>query len=204
MKLHWSPKSPYVRKVMIAAHELGLDGRIERVRSVAAMGVPNPAIMIDNPLSKIPTLVAEDGQAIFGSQTICDYLDELTGGGQLCPPNGSARWTMLTWQSLGDGLLDILILWRNEREKPSDKRTIEWLSAFEKKTTATLDRLEEIAPTLSQTRYGIGQIAIGCALSYLDFRFADLQWRGGRPDLAGWHLSFSERKSSIATEVTDG
>ena len=82
MKLHWSPRSPFVRKVMIAAHELGLVERIELVRSVADMKRPNPAIMADNPLSKIPTLVFGNGAAIFNSVVICEYLDDLAGGGQ--------------------------------------------------------------------------------------------------------------------------
>jgi glutathione S-transferase len=204
VKLHWSPKSPYVRKVMIAAHELGLVSRIEKVRSVAAMKIPNPAIMVDNPLSKIPTLVTDTGEAIFGSQTICEYLDAHAGGEKLFPRVGGERWTALTWQALGDGLLDILILWRNEREKSDDRQTPEWLTAFAAKTSATLDRLESIAGELTAATYGIGHISIGCALSYLDFRFDDLRWRDGRPHLARWHAGFSERASSIATEVADG
>jgi glutathione S-transferase len=80
MKLHWSPKSPYVRKVMICAHELELTDRLELVRSVAAMLKPNERLMIDNPLSKIPTLVLDDGFAIFDSVVICEYLDTLHGG----------------------------------------------------------------------------------------------------------------------------
>ena len=204
VKLHWSPKSPYVRKVMIAAHELGLVSRIEKVRSVAAMKVPNPAIMVDNPLSKIPTLVLETGEAIFGSQTICEYLDAQAGGEKLFPRVGGERWTALTWQALGDGLTDILILWRNEREKPDDRQTPEWLTAFGAKANATIDRLESIAGELTKAPYGIGHIAIGCALSYLDFRFGDLRWRDDRPHLTRWHATFSERASSIATEVADG
>lgn len=204
MKLHWSPKSPYVRKVMIAAHELGVVSNIEKVRSVAAMKAPNPTIMADNPLSKIPTLVLDTGEAIFGSQTICEYLDAQAGGEKLFPPVGAQRWTALTWQSLGDGLLDILILWRNEREKPGDRQTPEWLTAFATKTNATIDRLESIAGELTSATYGIGHISIGCALSYLDFRFDDLRWRDGRPNLADWHAGFSKRASSIATEVADG
>ncbi len=204
MKLHWSPKSPYVRKVMIVAHELGLQDRIEKVRSVAAMKTPNPAIMADNPLSKIPTLVLDHGEAIFGSQTICEYLDAQAGGGRLLPQAGAARWTALTWQALGDGLLDLLILWRNEREKPESRQTPEWLSAFAQKAAATLDRLESIAGELAAGKYGIGQITIGCALSYLDFRFEELRWRDGRPKLALWHASFSKRPSSVLTEVADG
>lgn len=204
MKLHWSPKSPFVRKVMIVAHERGLIGRIETIRSVAAMKTPNPAIMRDNPLSKIPTLVLDDGEPIFDSLTICEYLDALAGGERMIPAEGPERWTALTWHALGNGLLDLLILWRNERDKPADRQTAEWLNAFATKTDATLARLEELAAALGAARFGIGQVAIGCALSYMDFRFDDLAWRDGRPALTRWHRTFSARPSVVATEVADG
>jgi glutathione S-transferase len=203
MKLHWSPKSPYVRKVMVAAHELGLDGRLELVRSIAMMNQPNPEIMADNPLNKIPTLVLDDGVAVYDSLTICEYFDHL-GGGSLFPPPGPGRWEALTWHALADGLLDTLILWRNEREKPSDRRTQAWLAAFALKTNAALDRMEGEAPRIGAVSFGIGHIAIGCCLGYLDFRFADLDWRRSRPGLAAWFETFSSRPSAIATQVVDG
>lgn len=203
MKLHWSPKSPFVRKVMIAAHELGIADQIETVRSVAVMTKPNAAIMQDNPLSKIPTLVLANGEAIFDSLTICEYLDA-QGGNILFPPAGPARWTALSWHALGNGLLDLLILWRNERDKPLDKQTAAWLEAFAFKTDATLARLEQMVPSLDATSFGIGHIAIGCALSYMDFRFATLNWREGHAQLAAWHERFEARPSAKATEVVDG
>ena len=204
MKLHWSPKSPFVRKVMIVAHECGVADRFETVRSVAAMKIPNPAIMYDNPLSKIPTLVLDDGEPIYDSLTICEYIDWLGGGDCVFPPAGPARWTALTWHALGNGLLDLLILWRNERDKPAAKQTREWLDAFAVKAAATLDRLERIALALDATPFGIGHVAIGCALSYADFRFADLGWRDGRAALADWHANFAARPSTRATEIADG
>ena len=91
MKLHWSPRSPYVRKVMMTAHELGVADRIEIVRSAAAMTQPNATLMVDNPLSKIPTLVMEDGTSLFDSIVICEYLNDLAGG-SLFPREGAARW----------------------------------------------------------------------------------------------------------------
>ena len=103
IKLHWSPKSPFVRKVMIAAHELGLTDRIERVRTVTTMLRPNPDLLPDNPLSKIPTLVLPDGSPLYDSLTICEYFDHLAGGGRLFPLPGAERWQALLWHSLGDG-----------------------------------------------------------------------------------------------------
>ncbi|HEU0202563.1 MAG TPA: glutathione S-transferase N-terminal domain-containing protein, partial [Burkholderiaceae bacterium] len=116
MRLHWSPKSPYVRKVMITAHELGLLPKLELVRSVAAMLAPNERLMQDNPLSKIPTLVLDNGFTLFDSVVICEYLNDLAGG-SLFPRQGADKWQALRWHALGDGLLDVLILWRNERER---------------------------------------------------------------------------------------
>jgi glutathione S-transferase len=201
MKLHWSPKSPYVRKVMICAHELGLVDRLELVRSVAAMQKPNPAIMADNPLSKIPTLVREDGSTLFDSVVICDYLNDLAGG-TLFPRQGDAKWQALRWHALGDGLLDALILWRNEREREAPLKAL--LDAFELKTRACLARLDEEAQALGEAPLSIGQVTIGCALGYLDYRFGALGWREQAPRLASWHATLSRRPSFKTTEAIDG
>lgn len=189
---------------MVAAHELGLAEKIECVRSVAAMGKPNPAIMLDNPLSKIPALVPGDGTVLLDSAVIVEYLDSLAGGGRLLAPAGRQRWQVLSHQALADGLLDLLVLWRNEREKPASRQTQDWLDAFAIKAAATLDRLEAEAGALESEPFGIGHIAVGCALSYLDFRFADLAWREGRPRLAAWQATFAARPSARATEIVDG
>jgi len=203
MKLHWSPRSPYVRKVMIAAHELGLAERITCVRSVAALPTPNPIIMADNPLSKIPTLVLNSGDVLLDSRTIVEYLDSLAGRAVLVPLEGPERWRALTRQALADGLLDVLILWRNERAKPAERQTQAWIEAFATKVNATLDRFEQQAGDAPISSFGIGEIALGCALSYADFRFAELNWRAGRPHLSRWHESFAARPSARATEAVD-
>jgi glutathione S-transferase len=139
MKLHWSPRSPFVRKVMVAAHELGLADRIRTVRSVAAMLSPARDLMPENPLAKIPTLVLDDGTVLYDSQVVCEYLDQL-GGGRLIPPPGPARWLELQRHALADGFLDLLILWRNERDKPQPLPAL--LDAFALKTNAVLAALE--------------------------------------------------------------
>jgi glutathione S-transferase len=202
MKLHWSPRSPFVRKVMIAARELAVVDRIRTIRSVATMTQPNPAIMADNPLSKIPTLVLDDGTVIVDSAVIVEYLDAMSGN-RLIPAAGPERWVALSRQALGDGFLDLLVLWRSERTKPADKQTAALCDAFQVKVTATLDRFETLAGELAAGPFGIAQITIGCALSYADFRFDDLQWRDGRPALAAWHGEFAARPSMVATEIVD-
>jgi glutathione S-transferase len=204
MKLHWSPKSPYVRKVMVCAHELGIVDRLELVRSVAAMLKPNPAIMVDNPLSKIPTLVRGDGPPLFDSAVICEYLDAQAGGA-LFPAGGEARWNALRRHALGDGLLDALILWRNERERAQPLPVL--IDAFALKTRAVLALLEGEAAASGApgaTTPDIGDIAIGCALGYLDYRFGTLAWRTDAPRLAAWFDALGARPSFRATEAAEG
>jgi glutathione S-transferase len=201
LRLHWSPKSPYVRKVLICAHELGLADRLELVRSVAAMSKPNARLMQDNPLSKIPTLVLEDGFALFDSAVICEYLDEL-GAGTLFPRAGSDKWQALRWHAFGDGLLDALILWRNERERAVPLPAL--LEAFELKTRAALKQLDDEAQALNETAFSIGHIALGCALGYLDYRFDAFGWRAQAPRLAEWYAEIRTRPSFQTTEPIDG
>ncbi|MGK6306574.1 glutathione S-transferase family protein [Variovorax sp. DT-64] len=201
MKLHWSPKSPYVRKVMICAHELGMLPRLELVRSVAAMLQPNATIMADNPLSKIPTLVREDGSTLFDSIVICEYLNEQAGG-SLFPAQGEARWQALRWHALGDGLLDVLILWRNEREREHPLQAL--LDAFELKTRASLKLLDAEADLIGSAPFSIGQVTLGCALGYADYRFQSLGWRTLAPRLADWFAGLQARPSFRSTEPVDG
>ncbi len=201
MKLHWSPKSPYVRKVMICAHELQLLDRLELVRTVAAMLQPNDVLMQDNPLSKIPTLVLADGTVLFDSIVICEYLNELAGG-PLFPSQGLAKWRALRWHALGDGALDALILWRNEREREQPLPAL--LKAFEKKTRASLDLLDAEAQALGEAEFSIGHLTIACTLGYLDYRFDAFGWRLLAPRLATWFETLSQRPSFAATAPVDG
>jgi glutathione S-transferase len=203
MKLHWSPRSPFVRKVMILAHETGLVDRFEKVRSVVAMTKPNAELMKINPLNKIPTLVTDDGLVLFDSDVISEYLDSLHGGPRLLPAEPERRWQVLRWRAFGSEFLDALILWRNERNRPEERRLPELLAAFELKSRTALDLLEREIGEISQARFSVGHIAVGCALAYLDFRFPDVDWRSGHPRLAGWFAQFSQRPSVLATAPTD-
>jgi glutathione S-transferase len=201
MKLHWSPRSPFVRKVMIVAHETGLVDRIECVRSVVASTKPHVELMRENPLSKIPTMVLDDGTVLYDSPVICEYLDALHDGARLLPPSGPARLAALRRQALGDGFLDFLLLWRNERERahPSEPH----LQSYAAKHEATLAALDRDAADLERAAFSLGHIAIGCALSYLDFRFAHDDWRTGHPRIAAWHAGFAARPSVRATDPID-
>jgi glutathione S-transferase len=201
MKLHWSPRSPFVRKVTIVAHERGLVDRLQCVRTVAAMTKPHAALMADNPLSKIPTLVLDDGTALYDSSVICEYLDALDGKPQLFPIERARRMLALRRQALGDGFLDLLVLARNERLRVQPSQ--EHLASAAARSAAVLDSLEREADALAASVFDIGHIAIGCALSYLDFRFTDQNWRQGRPRLAAWHRDFAARPSVRASEPVD-
>ena len=201
MKLHWSPRSPFVRKVMIVAHERELIERITCVRTVAAMTKPHAELMRDNPLSKIPTLVRDDGVVIYDSPVICEYLDGLDGAPKLFPAGGEARLVALRRQALGDGFLDLLVLARNERER-ADPSEVHLKSTAMRKA-AVLKSLEREAGALAAAPFGIGHIAIGCALGYLDFRFAGEDWRRDHPRLAAWYGEFAVRPSVRATEHSD-
>jgi glutathione S-transferase len=201
MKLHWSPRSPFVRKVMIVAHERGLADRITCVRTVAATSKPHAELMKDNPLSKIPTLVLDDGTVLYDSPVISEYLDALDGTPKLFPKEPKARLEALRRQALGDGFLDLLVLLRDERMRaqPSEAH----LASAAVRKAAIFNNLEADAPALASAPFGIGHVAIGCALSYLDFRYADEHWHKDHPRIADWHAAFAVRPSVRATEPVD-
>lgn len=201
MKLHWSPRSPFVRKVMVAAHELGLADRIHTVRTVVAMQKPARELLPENPLGKIPTLVLEDGTILYDSLVIIEYLDSLAGGGRLIPRDGAARFTELRRHALANGFLDMLILWRNERDKPQPLPAL--MDAFALKTEAVLPALEAEIGAIAAAPLGLAQITVAIAGAYMDFRFPDLSWRERCPRFAAWQARFAERPSMLATGIVD-
>jgi len=204
MLLHWSPRSPFVRKVMIAAHEVGLADRLQCVRTVVAAAAPHAGLMRDNPLSKLPTLVLDDGAPIYDSPVICEYFDTLHDGPRLLPTGFPERLVTLRRQALGDGMMDILLLWLGERGRPDRQRSDAHVEAYRTKIRACLDALEREADALAASRLDIGHIAIGVALGYLDFRFPAEAWREGRPRIAAWHADFAGRASAIANPPREG
>lgn len=201
MKLHWSPRSPFVRKVMVVAHERGLVDRIQCVRTVAITNDPSAVLMADNPLNKIPCMILDDGQVLQDSRVICEYLDTLGDAPRLFPPEGKERWRALRRQALGDGFLDLLVIWRHERNRAPELQVKSYVDSYHAKAIATLDRLEVEAPF--DGGFDMGDVTLGCALSYVDFRYADLDWRQGRPKLAEWHAAIEARPSFVATAVVN-
>jgi glutathione S-transferase len=181
MLLHWSPASPFARKVLACAIARGLDGRIELVET-------NPhaspdALLAVNPLSKIPCLIADDGTAIYDSPVICDYLDTLGDAPPMMPATGPARLEAALMQALADGIMDAAVARRGQVALPQDEGRI----AFDKRQKAAVDRaLDRLEAEPPRGLEHVGHMAVAAALGYLDFRFPAEPWRPTRPKLAAW------------------
>lgn len=200
MKLFFSPSSPFVRKVMAVARETGQADRIETVAAAAHPVNRNGDIRAENPLGQVPTLLLDDGTALYDSRVICEYLDAQAGGALF--GTGAARWRALTEQALADGALGAALLVRYEATvRPEPKRWDDWREGQMGKVRDALARFEQVLPEAGD-RVDIGTIAIGCALGYLDLRFADLAWRKDHPATAEWFARFDERPSMAATRPT--
>jgi len=188
---------------MVFAHEVGLAGRIEIVRTVVAMTQANRDLMRINPLGKIPTLITDDGMVLFDSTVICEYLDSLHGRAKLFPQQPERRWQALRWHALGDNMLDNLVLWRTETLRPKPQQSPDILTSYELKTRSGLSYLNNEAAALGAASLSIGHVAIGVALGYMDFRFSGLGWRNGNKKIAAWYEIFSQRPSIRDTLPVD-
>ncbi len=198
MKLFFSPTSPYVRKCLVVAHEVGLVGSIELLPAAAHPVTRDPSIIAVNPLGKVPTLITDDGVALYDSRVICEYLNDL-GGGQLFPAAGAARWTALTLQSLADGMLDAALLARYEvAVRPEPLRWADWTNGQIDKLHTSLASLEASCAGFGD-RTDIGTLAVACALGYLDLRYADMNWRTRYPAVAQWAARLGQRPSMQAS-----
>jgi len=198
MKIFYAATSPFVRKCLVAAHELGLRERLELLPAAAHPVNRDAAIVARNPLGKIPTLIADDGAVLYDSRVICEYLNAL-GQGALIPSAPAARWRALVEQSLADGIMDAAVLARYETAvRPQALHWEDWRAGQLDKVTCGLAELERRAGGF-QDRVDVGTIAIGCALGYLDFRYASLEWRAKGPGTAAWFGRFGARPSMLAT-----
>ncbi|GGK06599.1 glutathione S-transferase [Pseudomonas matsuisoli] len=198
-RLYFASTSPYVRKVMATAHALGLTEQIEKLDSAAHPVNRDERIAGFNPLAKVPALQTADGLTLYDSRVICEYLNAYAGGA-LFPSSGQARWTSLTRQALGDGLLDAALLARYETTaRPADKQWDVWISAQLSKVDAALAEIEKQAAGFSRTPDDIGLITLGCGLGYLDFRFPDLSWRARYPAAGAWFDTFDQHPAMLTT-----
>jgi glutathione S-transferase len=199
MKLIGSPTSPYVRKVCIVMAEKKLDYRMvaEDVWSAQT------TIHASNPLGKVPCLVLEGGEALFDSRVIVEYLDTLSPVGKLIPANGRERAEVKTWEALGDGLLDAALLARMEAVWPhrsAEHRSQAWIDRQMGKISEALRAMSQglaDKPYCSGAHMTLSDIAVGCAVGYLDFRFPDINWRSSYPNLDKLYDKLMQRQSFI-------
>ena len=199
MKLWYSPPSPYVRKVLMLAHETGLIEQIELRKVTTTVLDPDGDLAKTNPLNKIPTLELDDGHVLFDSRVISEYLDGLHNGPKMLPAEGMDRYNVLVCQAMGDGIMDVAVPIRYEQAlRPQEYQWDVWLNAQQKKIVQTLDVLETWRHGRLQDIH-VGSISVASALAYLDFRQPDFDWRDGRPVLTQMLATFSERESMKQT-----
>jgi glutathione S-transferase len=194
MKLAYSPNSPYVRKCVVLAIQRGIDRQVE----LWTVGTTDPALLKVNPLSKVPTLVLDDGTALYDSPVICEYLDSVGDGPKMFPPVGPARWKALRQEALGDGILDATQPRRREIALPQDEGRQTYIALQQGKVKAALAMLEAEADGMGMLT-NIGEITIACALGYMDFRYANEPWRPGHPKLEAWYAKVSAMPAMART-----
>lgn len=184
MKITASGASPYVRKVMACAIARGIDQQLEKW----TIATTDPVLSNSNPLGKVPTLINDEGVALFDSPVICEFLDSIGSAPGLFPAAGPARWAALRLQAIGDGILDASQPRRREIALPQDEGRVGYIDLQRGKVTRAVDMLEKEAASLGALKT-VGDIAVACALGYLDFRFANEPWRPGHPKLEAWYAS---------------
>lgn len=184
MKLFYSPASPFVRKVRLAASLRGISDRIELVATDTLASPPD--LLAANPLSKIPALVRDDGATLIDSPVICEYLDTIGEAAPLFPASGEARWTALRLQALADGLIDAAVVAVYEGRRPTEEARSANIARQKAAIARGLDVLEAEIETL-EGPWTIGSVTAICALGYLDFRLGADNWRAARPRLAAWY-----------------
>ncbi|MGR3551861.1 glutathione S-transferase [Pseudooceanicola sp.] len=197
MKLYYTTTSPFARKVLAVVHESGLLDKIELAPMTPSLSAPDPTLIASNPLGKIPTLVRDDGPAIYDSRVITRYLDHIAGG-TLYP---EARiWDVLTLEATADGAIEAAVLMIYEaRMRAPEMVSEEWVEAQSAKAMRSVQAVNDRWMGHLAGPLDAGQIAIGCALGYLDFRFDDRGWRNSCPDLSRWYEGFAARPSMLAT-----
>lgn len=198
LRLYHSPTSPYARKVTVLLHETGQVDDVELVHATGTPVDPGTMPLAHNPLGKLPALERPEGAALYDSRVICRYLDDRAGG-HLYPPK-PRLWETLTLEATADGILDAaLLMVYEERIRPDDLRYEAWVEGQWAKIERSIDVLESRWMSHLGGPLDMGQIAVACAISYIDFRHGDRAWRVERPHLAAWHAEFAQRPSMEAT-----
>jgi glutathione S-transferase len=196
MKLYSHPVSPFARKARIIAHELDI-----KLEVIDVQARNDETLRRINPLKQIPILVLDDGSSLFDSPVICEYLNH-TGGGKFFPGmnifrHTSGRWKALGLAALGDGVADAAVTLRYELTEPEERRNSDRMARCKATIRAGIDALERVNFAKDPT---IGEIAVACALGYIDFRLSDLDWKSSHPKLSAWYARFCEYPSMKATQ----
>jgi glutathione S-transferase len=200
MKLLGSLTSPYVRKVRVVLAEKKLDYQL-----VLEDVWDSDAILAANPLGKVPCLVLEGGEALFDSRVIVEYVDTLSPVGRLIPERGRERAEVRTWEALADGIQDAAILARLEQTWPGrgeGQRSDAWVQRQLSRVNASVQAMAQglgERPWCCGNHLSLADIAAGCALGYLDFRFPQIGWRSAHPNLARLVDKLSQRASFTDT-----
>ncbi len=203
MKLFGSTRSPYVRKVLVSAYELGLDEQLTMSTKIVSLVEREQEVCAVNPLGQIPTLILADGQALFDSYVICDYLDAIAPQPHLIPVDRLARVEMGRRHAEAEGLMLSFTRWYSERRRSDEPLSARYVDVCRDKFTRIADQWERQAADWQMRPLDLGFIAMGCALAYADFRFGAEDWRALRPQLTKWHAEISQRPSFIATAFRD-
>lgn len=192
MKLFYAPTSPYVRKVMILLEETGQRDDVELINVATTPVAADPALLAKNPLAKVPALERPDGPTLYDSRVITAYLD--ARGGDKLYPAGARRWDTLTLEATADGILDATLLMTYEmRLRPEEKRMDAWVDGQWDKVARSVSALNTRWMSHLNGPLDMGQIAVGCALGYVDFRHGARDWRKGNDGLATWFAAFESR-----------
>ncbi len=191
MRIHYSPASPYARKVKVTAIEKLIDGRIEWIAVDPFAG--DPLLEERNPLGKVPVLVLDDGRSLFDSRVICEYLDAIGDAPALLPKDAIARSAVATRQALADGIMDAAFMTVMERRRPMQARSDMWLARWTAAILRALSAMER--DEYAAGRFDLGDVASAVALGYLDLRLPELAWRSRAPALAVWHAEAIMRPS---------
>ena len=201
MKLVYSPPSPFVRKVTTLVHHANLNDRIELINvKTTALSVAEEA-RAANSLCKIPVMILEDGQAIFDSRVITRYLDEIAGS-NLYPKE--KIYDILTLEALADGIMESAVsITYESRLRPENEQSSSWMEAQWSKVLHAVKALDDGEFKAMDGEMNMGQIAVACALGYLDFRHDARQWRSGHSSLASWNDKMMKLPALIKTIPTD-
>ena len=198
MKLYYSPTSPYVRKVMVLLHETGQVDDVELINASGTPIAPASTLLAKNPLTKVPALERADGPTLVDSRVICGYLDDRATGGLY--GKGARRWDILTLEALADGITDAaLAITYEARLRPESMRWPDWSDGQWAKIERTCAALNSRWMSHLAGPLDMGQVAVGCALAYVDFRHDARGWRTGNDALAAWFATFESRGSMQAT-----